>query len=266
MARLRYENILIDLAGVLYDGDAAIPGAADALARLRAAGCGICFVTNTTRRTRAVLVERLTALGFDIAAGEVLTAARAAQALVAREGLTPHLLIHPDLAPEFGGSPAGEPDAVVVGDAGDAFTYTNLNRAFRVLMASDSPRLIAMGDNRYFAEGETLSLDMGPFVHALAYAAGIEPEVVGKPAAPFFEAALHQIGAEPGDAVMIGDDIAGDVGGAQDAGLAGILVRTGKYRPRDERDPGIRPTHVADDFAAAVDWILGGQAARGAGH
>lgn len=258
MTRLRYENVLIDLAGVLYDGDAAIPGAVDALARLRAAGCGICFVTNTTRRTRAALVERLIALGFNMAATEILTAARAAHDLVAREDLTPCLLIHPDLAPEFEDMPAGEPDAVVVGDAGDAFTYAHLNRAFRVLMASDSPRLIAMGDNRYFADEDgALSLDMGPFVHALAHAAGIEPEVVGKPAAPFFEAALHQLGATPDEAVMIGDDLAGDVGGARDAGLAGILVRTGKFRAEDERDPDIRPTHVADDFAAAVAWILG---------
>lgn len=253
---IRYGNVLIDLAGVLYVGDRPLPGARDALARLRAAGCGICFVTNTTRRTAGALVRHLAGLGFRITDGELLTAARAARHHVQTEGLRPHFLIHPDLEPEFTGLAHDRPDSVVIGDAGDDFSYVNLNRAFRVLMEAKSPRLVAMGDNRYFADGDSLSLDMGPFVHALAYAAGIDPEVVGKPAAPFFRAALHQIGAGKEDAVMIGDDLASDIGGAQGAGIAGVLVRTGKYRPGDERRPDIRPDHVADDFAAAVDWLL----------
>ena len=29
---------------------------------------------------------------------------------------------------------------------------------------------------------------------------------------------------------MVGDDVVNDVGGAQRCGLAGVLVRTGKYR------------------------------------
>lgn len=256
MFETRFDNVLIDLAGVLYVGGTAVPGAAAALERLRAAGRGVCFVTNTTRRTRAALVEHLAGLGFEIDEDEVLTAARAARRRVEAEGLRPHLLIHPDLTPEFADLPGDDPDAVVVGDAGEAFTYTNLNRAFRVLIHADRPRLIVMGDNRYFAEGDELSLDMGPFAHALGYAAGIEPEVVGKPAAPFFEAALHQLGADADNTAMIGDDLAADIGGARAAGIAGILVRTGKYRPEDESRDDLRPDHVADDFAAAVDWLL----------
>lgn len=258
MAANRFDNVLIDLAGVLYVGGTAVAGAAEALERLCTSGLGICFLTNTTRRTRTTLVRHLAELGFEIGEDEVFTAARAARRRVEAEGLRPYPLIHPDLAPEFADLTGGEPDAVVIGDAGEDFTYANLNRAFRVLMNADTPRLIAMGDNRYFADGDELSLDMGPFAHALAYAAGIEPEVVGKPAVPFFEAALQQLGAEAGEAVMIGDDVLGDVGGAQNAGIAGILVRTGKYRPDDETRYDIRPDHVADDFPGAVDWLLAG--------
>lgn len=258
MAANRFDSVLIDLAGVLYVGGAAVAGAAEALERLRASGLGICFLTNTTRRTRTALVRHLADLGFDIGEDEILTAARAARRLIETEGLWPYPLIHADLMPEFEDLSGDEPDAVVVGDAGEDFTYANLNRAFRVLMNADTPRLIAMGDNRYFADGDELSLDMGPFVHALAYAAGIEPEVVGKPAAAFFEAALQQLGTDAGNAVMIGDDVAADIGGARDAGIAGILVRTGKYRPDDETRYDIRPDHVADDFGVAVDWLLTG--------
>lgn len=252
-----YDNVLLDLAGVLYQGETAIPGAPEALARLRRAGFGIGFVTNTTRRTAAELVEMLTGLGFDIADTELLTAARAARDYVESQNLGAHPLVHPALMPELSGLVTESPEAVVVGDAGDDFTYANLNDAFRVLMAARSPQLIAMGDNRYFADGEALSLDMGPFVQALAYAADIQPIIVGKPAVPFFEAALNRIGAAPANTVMIGDDLASDVGGAQRAGLSGLLVRTGKYRPVDEDDATVRPDHVADDLPAAVDWLLG---------
>jgi HAD superfamily hydrolase (TIGR01458 family) len=252
----RYDNVLIDLAGVLYQGEAAIPGAVDALGRLRAAGCGIGFVTNTTRRTAASLVGMLTELGFELDDSEVLTAAGAARQQIDKDGGGAHFLVHPDLMPELADLASSNSGTVVVGDAGEHFTYASLNQAFRVLMAAATPRLIAMGDNRYFADGDALSLDMGPFVQALAYAAGIEPSVVGKPAKPFFEAALHRIGAQPERTVMIGDDMASDIGGAQRAGIDGVLVRTGKYRPEDEHNTTIRPAHVADDIAAAVAWLV----------
>lgn len=258
MSESRFDTVLIDLSGVLYVGDTPIAGAVDALARLRASGRRLCFLTNTTRRTRAALVQKLNTLGLAIAAGEIMTAASAAHAYVLEDGLRPQLLIHPDLAPEFEDLDTHDPNAVVVGDAGAGFTYDALNAAFRVLMAADEPRLVAMGGNRYFADGDQLSLDMGPFVAALEVAADVRAVTTGKPAAAFFHAALRQLGGTAGSAVMIGDDLENDIGGAQRAGLSGVLVRTGKYRADDERHPEVKPEHIADDFAAAVDWILAG--------
>jgi HAD superfamily hydrolase (TIGR01458 family) len=252
----RYANILIDLAGVLYQGTEPVPGAPRALARLRAAGCRVVFVTNTTRQPRDELVASLAAMGFDIAADEVLTAAQAARRHLTSVGQRAHLLVHPRLEPELADLVSNTAQCVVVGDAGEGFSYANLNRAFRTLMAASAPELVALGDNRYFAENASLSLDMGPFVHALAYAADVEPLVVGKPAASFFEAGLAQLGAAAADTIMIGDDIASDVGGAQHAGLAGVLVRTGKYRAGDEDHPTVRADQVRQDFPAAVDWLL----------
>lgn len=56
---------------------------------------------------------------------------------------------------------------------------------------------------------------------------------------------------------MIGDDILGDVQGAMDVGMRGVLVRTGKFRPQDEHHPTTTPTAIVDNLAAAVDAILG---------
>lgn len=245
--------VLIDLAGVLHTGDDPLPGAVLALARLRATGLPLRFLTNTTRTPSNVLFAKLQRMGFTLAAGEIQTAALAARTLVRQRGLRPLWLIHPDIAAEMGDS-SPDPDVVVLGDMGPHFTYPILNHAFRLLMQGIP--LMAMARNRYFMEPDGLSLDMGAFVAGLEYSAGIKAEITGKPAPAFFAAALAELGVTPGEAVLIGDDLSDDIGGAQAAGIPGILVRTGKFRPGDDEHPAIRPAAVFDDFAATVDAIF----------
>jgi ribonucleotide monophosphatase NagD (HAD superfamily) len=79
--------------------------------------------------------------------------------------------------------------------------------------------------------------------------------VVGKPSEAFFELALSDLGVEPSAAAMVGDDVEADVGGALDAGIRGILVRTGKYREEDVRASGIEPTAIVDSIADVPDLI-----------
>lgn len=251
------KGVLLDLAGVLYDGDTPVEGAVQAVARLRAEGMALRFLTNSTRAPRRVLLERLMRMGFDVDAAELFTPASVACALLADRKLEPHLLIHPDLAEDFAGlAPAGPGRAVVVGDAGTAFTYEALNAAFRMLMAG--AEFYALAANRRFrdADGE-LSMDAGAFVAALEYASERKAQVLGKPAPAFFAAALDAMGVAPADAVMIGDDAESDVAGALRAGLGrAILVQTGKYREGDEARVDPAPSHVARDLPAAVEWLL----------
>lgn len=246
--------VLIDLAGVLHTGDEALPGAVRALDRLRASGLSLRFLTNTTRTPSTVLFARLQRMGFTLAASEIQTAALAARTLVRSRGQRLLWLVHPDIAGEMGES-ASDPDVVVLGDMGEHYTYLLLNHAFRLLM--QGLPLMAMARNRYFMEPDGLSLDMGAFVAGLEYSAGIKAEITGKPAPSFFNAALAELGIGAAEAVLIGDDLADDIGGAQAAGIPGILVRTGKYRAGDEAHPDIRPAAVVDDFAAVVDGLLG---------
>ena len=91
--------------------------------------------------------------------------------------------------------------------------------------------------------------DVGPFVAAIEFATGREGYVVGKPAKGFFDQVLASAGVEASAAAMVGDDIESDIGGALRAGLAAILVRTGKYREDRLRDSGIEPTYVVDSIA-----------------
>lgn len=245
--------LLIDLAGVLHVGDQVIPGSIEALARLRAAGFRLVFLTNTTRTPRRALVAKMRALGLDVRDQELLTAPGATMNLVRSRGLHPHWIVHPDLRDEVGPD-AAEPDAVVLGDAGHGFDYAQLNTAFRLILRGLP--FIAMARNRHFKEADGLSLDMGAFVAGLEYSTGVKAEITGKPAAAFFQAALDTAGVRADEAIMIGDDLRDDIGGAQAAGIAGVLVRTGKYSAADEHNPDIRPAAIEDDFARFAERLL----------
>lgn len=232
-------GVLLDLEGTLYIGDAAVPGAADALARLRAAGLPFRLVTNTTSRSRAMLVERLGGLGISASADEIVSAPVAGATLARQRG---HTIIAPFL-PEpaledlggltltggITGRSGHRPTAVLLGDLGERWSYALLQEAFDYVM--DGAELLTCSRDRYFRKGDGLALDAGPFVAALEYATSRDATVAGKPSGAFFHAAVQALGGSvmPESVVMVGDDLRSDVEGAQRAGLQGWLVRTGKF-------------------------------------
>jgi HAD superfamily hydrolase (TIGR01458 family) len=251
--------ILFDLDGVLYDGERVIEGAPGAVRWARDRSIPHAFVTNTTSRPRAALVEKLARFGVAASEDQVFTPAAAAAAwLRGRPGRTA-LFVPAAARAEFRGLdllPEGAEEGaahVVVGDLGEAWDFTTLNRAFRLLHADPETALVALGMTRYWMSPRGVALDVAPFVAALEHAASRKAVVLGKPAAPFFAAAVARLGVAPGDAVMVGDDLSADVAGAQAAGLKGVLVRTGKFRPRD-LEGGVRPEAVLDSVADLPKW------------
>jgi HAD superfamily hydrolase (TIGR01458 family) len=244
--------ILLDIDGVLYVGDQPIAGAIASVAELRELSAGIRLVTNTTSRSRAQIVEHLRGLGFDVSTDEVLTpAALAVRHCRERGHRSVRLLVGEALREDLAGLPEARAgaavDAVVLGDLGEGFTAAVLNEAFRLLM--DGAELVALQHNRYWRRADGLVLDVGAYSAALEYATNREAFVVGKPARAFFVTALAELGAEPESAVMVGDDIEADVGGAIDAGLRGILVRTGKYRREILDASEVSPSEIVDSVA-----------------
>ncbi|HEY8006711.1 MAG TPA: TIGR01458 family HAD-type hydrolase [Methylocella sp.] len=250
------QGVLIDLDGVVYVGNEPLPGSLNAIRRLRELRVPFKFITNTTRRPRHRIVSDLAGLGLDIDAQDLFTPAVLARDFLARKNLTPFLIVHPDLREDFTGLAARGGEAVVVGDAGAFFTYDLLNQAFRKII--HGAEFLALAKNRNFLDRDgELSLDAGPFVAGLEYASGKSATVLGKPAPTFFNLAVDSMACRPGDVVMIGDDAEADVGGAMEAGLQGILVQTGKYRPGQETKLPERPTHVVADLSVAVELLFG---------
>jgi len=254
------EALLFDLDGVIYQGQRVIAGALETVHWCEERGIPHLFVTNTTSKPRRMVVERLSALGLEVSPELILAPPAAAHDYLTKQAIGPlALFVREQTREDFEGldqldETAEEgAGAVVVGDIGEEWDFRTLNRAFRLLMAKPRPVLVALGMSRYAQGKDGLVLDVAPFIKALEHAAGCEAVIMGKPAAHFFEACLTKLGASAGQTVMIGDDIVGDVGGAQNAGIQGILVRTGKFRPRD-LEGDIQPDAVLDSIADLPKW------------
>ena len=252
--------IIFDLDGVFYVGDTPVPGAREALAWVQEMRIPHGFVTNTTSLPRARLVEKLAGFGMDVDAARILSPPVAAVRWIAERSRGDTVLFVPEQTREEFASLAlarsdatGDIGAVVIGDLGEAWDYAQLNAAFRLLMLESAPSLIALGMTRYWQAPDGLNMDVAPFVAALQQASGAEPVVMGKPAAAFFEIALSMLGCKPSEVVMVGDDIRSDIDAAQQLGMAGVLVRTGKFR-RADLDHGIEPCAVLESIKELPSW------------
>ena len=224
--------LLLDLSGVLYDGDTIIAGALEAVQRVQDSAMQLRFVTNTSQKTRTSLLQHLRDFGFTVEEEQLFTAIDAARQWLRQRDLQPYCLVHDNIRAEFDDFEQREPNAVLVADAAQGFNYDNLNRAFQLCLEG-SP-LLGVGYNRYFKSGNHVLMDAGAFIRAIEFAAGVEATIVGKPSPEFFQLVMESTGVAPGSALMVGDDVFGDGEGAMKAGIPAFLVRTGKYRAGDE--------------------------------
>lgn len=255
---MKTRAFLIDLDGVLYVGKRPIEGSRECLCLMDELGYKYRFVSNSTRRCRSSVAERLNGFGFDISPDLIFTPPLAAVEYMKRcDRKRCFLLTTCDVHRDFEANGITltdeDVDFVVIGDAGDVFTYDRLNKALRLIL--DGAKILALERDRYWMGSDGLVLSTGPFVAALEYATGKSSELMGKPSKEFFELALRDINSQPIEAAMIGDDILTDIGGSQALGMKGILVKTGKYRDDLVRSSGVRPDLVLDSIAKLVDYL-----------
>ena len=250
--------ILFDLDGVLYQGDKAINGAAEAVNWFMQNNIPHLFLTNTTSKSRLELVNKLDAFGIKSTAEKFLTPPVAARQWLQQNKLKNLALFVPETTKEefsafnLSNIESNEVDAVVIGDLGEQWTFAIMNQVFRLLLNNPQAKLIALGMTRYWRASSGLQLDVGPMIKAFEYATGIQAVVTGKPAKAFFQAAVSLLG-DNDNIVMIGDDIRGDIQASQQAGLKAILVRTGKFTEQD-LNLGIKPEALLDSIAQLPEW------------
>jgi glycerol-1-phosphatase len=252
---------VLDLDGVVWLADQPLPGAADAVARLRAAGERVLFVTNNSYPVVADQEAKLARIGIP-AQGDVMTSAMAAAGLVEagqrvlvaggpgiREAVTAR-----GAAAVDAGDPAAEDaaavDVVAVGFHPE-FDYERLRRAARAVDAG--ARLVATNDDATYPTPDGPIPGGGSLVAAVAYATGVTPIVAGKPHAPIADL-VRAVGGDVG--TVVGDRPETDGAFAGTLGYRFALVLTGVTQPGDLPVEPV-PDVVADSLAALVATALG---------
>ena len=255
-----YDVALLDLDGVVYKGQDAVPGAVDGLAAARRAGMRLAFVTNNASRTPSATAAQLTRLGVTATAADVVTSAQAAAHLIADK------------------VPPGSP-VLVAGGMG-------LRAALRarglrpVSVAADRPVAVAQGyvpgiDYGLLAEAamavrdgawyvatnadKTLPTPRGPqpgngsLLQVVIAATGVRPVVAGKPEPPLHAEAVQRTGARR--PLVVGDRLDTDIEGAVRGGADSLLVLTGVTTALDAvlAPPGRRPTYLAADLGGLTE-------------
>lgn len=236
------KGLLIDLDGTIYVGENVIDGAVEAIEQLRRKNIPFRFTTNTTTCSTRSLCEKLRQLGIPVDKREFFgTIDAAVRYLRQHDSPKCYLLLSDDPMEDFAEFPKSQdrPDFVVIGDIGKLWDYDLMNRVFHMLHSG--ARLVALHKGKFWQTKDGLRMDIGAFVAGLEYVSGQTAVVIGKPSKQFYNLAVEELGLVTPEVAMIGDDIESDVGGAQSAGLIGLLVKTGKYRQESAANSSVKP-------------------------
>ena len=243
---------VLDLDGVVWLDDQPLPGAAEAVARLRAAGERVVFVTNNSSVRVGDQEAKLAGQGIP-AVGDVVTSATVAVALV-EPGERVFLCAGPGVEEAVlarGAVPVrdGDADAVIVGFHRD-FDYDEIDRASRAVRRG--ARLLATNDDATYPTPDGPVPGCGSILAAVATAAGVAPTVAGKPYAPMAEHVRALVGPT---GVAVGDRPDTDGRFARALDFEWVLVLSGVTKVGDlPVDPA--PDLVFADLAATVDAAL----------
>lgn len=251
-----YDLIIFDLDGVVYIGTEPVPGAAEAIAQLAAAGTAVAYATNNASRQASEVADLLGTVGVPARPDEVLTSAEAAARLLADRfpAGSPILVVgsaalRADVAAAGLIPVAGAADApvAVVQGYGPDICWADLAEASVAIRAG--AQWVATNTDATLPSPRGPLPGNGSLVAVLRTALGREPDaVVGKPQPALFEVAAQRTGAAR--PLVVGDRLDTDIEGANVAGMPSLLVFTGVSQPAELFDaaPERRPTHLATDL------------------
>lgn len=255
---------VFDLDGVLFRGETVIPEAPPALARLRAQGKRLRFLTNNSTQARRVYAEKLSHLGMPCAAEEIVTSASATAAYLVQRGAagrTVFVVGGPGLCEELeragmrvrtvADPPQGDRAIEIVAVGLDkAFRYETLLRAQQALLRG-AEFLATNRDSQYPVEGGVIP-GGGSIVAAIAAAAEREPLTIGKPERHSLEGILKETGVPASEAVLVGDRLDTDILCGNRVGVGTTLVLTG-VNTREQAlaaPPDQRPDRILETLDA----------------
>ena len=268
LASLR--GLILDMDGVLWEGETALPGLRDFFRFLRERGIRILLATNNASLTPARYVDKLARLGVAAGAEEILTSAMATADYlkkIARPGDRVYVIGEEGLirAVESAGLQVAGADAL---DA--AFVVCGMDRnltwdklACATINLHNGARFIGTNGDITFPTERGIAHGNGAILEALSTASGIRPIIIGKPSPAMMQIAVRKLDLPKARIAAVGDRLETDILGARNAGVKSIMVLTGVTDRKMLKKSGIRPTWVFEDLPALqAEWLHAGKQTR----
>jgi 4-nitrophenyl phosphatase len=258
-------GLLVDLDGVVYEGDRPLPGAAEFFAFLRTRRLPFLLTTNNSTLRPAQYVAKLATMRIEVAEHEVLGSAGATAQYLSRTaepGARVYVIGEDGLRSAIleAGFESDERDAeyVIVG-LDRQFTYDKLTRAVRLVRAGAA--FIGSNPDTTLPMPDGIIPGAGSFHAAIHAATGVRPLVIGKPEPTMLLMGAERLGCQPGDAAIVGDRLDTDIAGGGRAGLRTILVLTGVSTAADVERSALKPDAVYKDLPTLQSALAAAQSA-----
>ena len=255
-------GLILDMDGVLYRGEQALPGAVKLFPALRAAGIAYILLTNNATLTSEHFSSKLSRMGISVPPESILTSAGATAIYLQKnypEGGGVNVLGEAGLISYISSIPnfrldGWQPDFVVVG-LYFGFNYDALQRACSFIR--NGAHFIGTNpDTTLPVEGGELWPGAGSLLAAIQTCSGVAPIVIGKPNIYMAEMALEKLGLPPGEVLCVGDRLETDILFGARAGIPTALVLTGVSRRDDIESAEAKPTYVYEDLPALMGAIF----------
>jgi 4-nitrophenyl phosphatase len=252
-------GLILDMDGVLWEGDSPLPGMAELFRFLRERGIRLILATNNASKTPAQYQEKLARMGVAVAREEILTSAIATAEYLhseARPGDRAFIIGEDGLiqAVRSAGVEIAAPDDVhaqfVVVGMDRTLSWKKLGTA--TINIHNGARFIGTNGDLTFPTERGITHGNGAILAALSAASGVRPKIIGKPQPMILTMAVRRLSLPKSRVIAVGDRLETDILGARKAGLRSVLVMTGVTRKSDLKRSRIRPTWVVNDLPALL--------------
>lgn len=248
----KIDAYIFDLDGTVYLGESLLPGAKDAITELRSSGKRIIFLSNNPTQTRGHYATKLTRLGIDTPASDVVNSSYVMVQWLLHTAPNARLFVvgEPPLVHELerAGFEITEKKGdieIVIASFDRTFVYHKLQVAFDAIRSG--ARLVATNGDKYCPVPDGGQPDAASIIAAIEACTGVRCDpIVGKPSPIMLTTVMDLIRLPPEKCILVGDRIETDIAMGFAAGMATCLVLTGDATRDKLASSSLVPTRVIE--------------------
>jgi phospholysine phosphohistidine inorganic pyrophosphate phosphatase len=233
---MKIKKLLIDLDGTLLNGFSEINESRQFITKLQTNKIEFLIMTNSIKSPKEIK-KRLINIGIDIVEKRILNPISAINSYLDSQSITKAYIVGSKLEINqvLAIQDKSNPEIIILLDfEKENINYNELQSLF-TLIQKNIP-IIAASGSPYYIKSDLHYLDTGAFVKLLENAGSITIDIFGKPSKCYYNEGRKLLNCDPKNILVIGDDWRTDITGALESGFNAVLVKSGKYKPKDEKN------------------------------